>query len=366
MPYTETKIMNEYKISEKNTTPLLRTINDFMGLIKVLMVMVFIAYLFSGITEIKPDEIGIIMRMGKLVGNNPAEQIHKPGWVYALPKPFDTVIKIPDRKILQVKIKELAANPRIKRDESGNISTIDPTVEGYCISGDENIYQTTITVKYQITDPIKLIFGYMYPLTMADSLIHDLTVSEMTTVSCKFTIDGLLTKDKKELSQQVQEQVQAKLNSINSGLKIISLEISEMVPPAFLMFDFKDVQTAFVDQHQYINKANSRKEVKLEEAKSIYEKSLNDAMAYKETVTAEANANANQFTQMLNAYEQNPTEVGHEMKSNTIKSVISNSGNLIVFPDVKESQGNVTLLLGMNGSVITKITTPEGYYEEDD
>lgn len=364
MPYTVTKIMN--KISEKTTSPLLATINEFMALVKFLMFMVFIAYLFSGITEIKPDEIGIIMRMGKLVGNNPSEQIHKPGWIYALPKPFDTVIKIPDRKILQIKINELAANPRIKKDESGNISSIDPTQEGYCISGDENIYQTSITVKYQITDPIKLIFGYMYPLTMADSLIHDLTVSEMTTVSCKFTIDGLLTKDKKELSKQVQDQVQAKLNKINSGLSIISLEISEMVPPPFLMYDFEDVQTAFVDQHQFINRANSRKEVKLEEAKSIYEQSVNDAMAYKETVTAEANANANRFTQMLNAYEQNPIEVGSEMKSNTIKSIISKSGNLIVFPDVKESQGNVTLLLGMNGSVITKITTPEGYYEEDD
>jgi len=35
-------------------------------------------------------------------------------------------------------------------------------------------------------------------------------------------------------------------------------------------------------------------------------------------------------------------------------------------PDTKGSQDSVTLLLGMNGSIITKITTPEGYYEEDD
>ena len=358
--------MSEKIISEKQTTPLLRTINEFMTLIKILMVLVFIAYLFSGITEIKPDEIGILMRMGKIVGDTPSDQIHKPGWIYALPKPFDNVIKLPDRKVLQIQIKELAANHRAKKDESGNISTIDPTIEGYCISGDENIYQTSVTVKYQITDPIKLIFGYTAPLAMANSLIHDLTVSEMTTVSCKFTIDGLLTKDKKELSQQVQEQVQKKLDAIDSGLTILSLEISEMVPPSFLKFDFEDVQSAFVDQYQYINKANSRKEVKLEEAKSIYDKSLNDAMAYKETVTAEANAKADQFTQILNAYEQNPKEVGHEMKSNCVKSIISNSGNLIVFPDAEESQGNVTLLLGTNGSIVTKITTPDGYYEADD
>ena len=94
--------MSEKIISEKQTTPLLRTINEFMSLIKLLMVLVFIAYLFSGITEIKPDEIGILMRMGKIVGDNPSEQIHKPGWIYALPKTFDNVIKLPDRKVLQI------------------------------------------------------------------------------------------------------------------------------------------------------------------------------------------------------------------------------------------------------------------------
>lgn len=356
--------MNKTNAGEKNT-PLLKTINDFMKLVKGFMILVFVAYLFSGITLIKPGEVGIILRMGKLVGDNPANQIHKPGWMFALPKPFDTVIKIPDMKILQVGIRELASSNR-PIDAKGNISSIDPTIEGYCISGDENIFQTSIFVKYQITDPIKLIFGYTIPLSLADSIIHDLTVAEMTSVSCRFTIDGLLTKDKKELSQQVQQQVQEKLNELDSGLTIISLEISEMGPPPFLKDDFEDVQSAYVDQFQYINRANNDREIKLPEAQGAYEKSINDATAYKETTIAKANAEAGKFNQMLKAYEQNPVEVGHDLKSRTLKKLISDSGNIIVFPDTKGSKDSVTLLLGMNGSIVTKITTPEGYYEEDD
>lgn len=358
--------MNE-KIPGVNQTPLLKTINDFMKLVKGFMVIVFVGYLFSGITLIKPDEIGIILRMGKLVGKNSTEQIHKAGWLFALPQPFDEVIVIPDQKVLQIGIRELAPRAeKYKEKDSTGISSIDPTLEGYCISGDENIFQTTIYVKYQIKDPIKLIFGYESPLSMTENIIYNLTVSEMTAVSCRFPIDGLLTKDKKELSQQVQERVQAKLDEINSGLSVISLEISELEPPPFLKFDFEDVQSAFVDQHQYINKAKSRKEIKLPEAQGAYEKSINDAMAYKETVIADANSKSGQFTQMLKAYEQNKEEVGHDLKSKAIKSIISNSGNLVVFPDDKVNKGNVTLLLGMNGSIMTKITTPDGYYEEDD
>ena len=201
---------------------------------------------------------------------------------------------------------------------------------------------------------------------MADSLIYNFTVAEMTSVSCQYKIDDILAEEKKELSEKVKMGVQKKLDAINSGLTIISLEISEMEPPPFLKFDFEDVQSAYVDQYQFINKAKSLHEVKIPAANGTYEKMINDAKAYKETTLANANAKAGQFTKMLEAYNKNPVEVSHEMKSNTIKSIITNSGNIIVFPDVKSSQGNVTLLLGMNGSIITKITTPDGYYEEDD
>lgn len=362
-------------MSEKNTankvvtSPLLKTVNDFMRLLKGFMLLVFISYLLSGITLIKPDEVGFILRMGKIVGNTPLDQIHEPGWIFALPSPFDTVIKLPVKRVLQVGVNELAARPKKKAEEEeeyGNISTIDPTKEGYCITGDENIYQTSVVIKYQITEPIKLVLGYSNPISMSANLIHDLTVAEMVSVSCKFTIDGLLTKDKKELSQLVKDQVQAKLEAVGSGLSIVSLEVAEMIPPPFLKFDFEDVQSAFVDRHQFVNKAKSRRETKLPEAQSSYEETINTAMAYSEETLANAEANAGQFSKMLDAYKESPEEIKTEMKNRTLKKLISNTGNLIIFPDTKTTNGNTTLLLGMNGSIQTAITTPEGYYDEAD
>ena len=360
----------EQKMNQNNKTevqtPLLKTINDFMSLIKGFMVVVFIAYLFSGITLIKPEEIGIVMRMGKIVGQEGVDQIHEPGWVFALPRPFDAVYKLPAKKVLQMEIKELAAKKNLHKEEAGNISTIDPTLEGYCITGDENIFQTSVIVKYQINDPIKMIFRFRTDIGAQDDLLYNLVVSEMTSVSCRFTIDGILTRDKKELSEQVKNQVQKKLNDAECGMEIVSLEISEMMPPPFLAFDFEDVQSAYVDQHQFINKAKSRKETKLPEAQSAYEEKINNAMSYSESLLANAEAEAGRFNKMYNAYLQNPDEVSHELKTNTLKSLVSKSGNVILFPDEKAAKGNVSLILGMNGSVQTNITTPDGYYESDD
>ncbi len=355
--------MNDKTITETTDTPVLKTIKDFMTSLKVLMVLVFVAYLFSGITLVKPDEIAIILRMGKLVGNTPAEQIHNPGWMFALPKPFDRVEKIPKERDLEITINDLAPKNNIKKDESGNISTIDPTVEGYCISGDENIYQTSLNVKYKITDPIKYRFNYSIG---PNQIIRDFIVSEFTIVSCGFTINGLLTQDKKELSNQVLKNVQKKLDAINSGLTITYLGISKIGPPPFLSFDFDDVQSANVDKYQYINKAKSRREVKTSEAEGEYQKKLNEAEAYEEKTIAEATANSKIFLEMLKVFEQNPHEVYLDLRNKTINKIVKDSGNLIVFPDVEGSSGNVTLLLGLNGSVVTKITTPDGYFEEDD
>ena len=349
------KQMNDKKIAETTNNPVLKTIKEFMTLIKALMVLVFVAYLFSGITLVKPDEIAIILRMGKLVGNTPAEQIHNPGWMFAFPKPFDKVEKIPKERDLEVAINDLAPKPSKKDDESGNISSIDPTVEGYCISGDENIYQTSLNVKYKIADPIKYRFNYSIS---PNQIIKDFIVSEFTTVSCGFTINGLLTQDKEELSNQVLKNVQSKLDAIDSGLTITYLGISKIGPPPFLSFDFEDVQSANVDKYQYINKAKSRRGVKTSEAEGEYQKSLNEAEAYEEKTIAEATAKAGKFLEMLKAYESNPEEISLDMRNKTINKLVSDSGNLIVFPDVEGSKGNVTLLLGLNGSIVTKITTP--------
>lgn len=350
----------------KQQTPLLKTINDFMGLIKIFMVVVFIGYLFSGITLIKPDEIGIILRMGKIVGQPGVDQIKEAGWVFALPRPFDTVLKLPAKRILQMQINALAANKTLKKDESGNISTIDPTKEGYCITGDDNIFQTSIVVKFQINDPTKVLFNFMAQIGAEQDLIYDLVVAEITKVSCQFTIDGILTKDKKELSELVKSEVQQKLDKTDSGLEIVSLEISEMMPPPFLAYDFEDVQSAYVDKYQFINKAKSLGETKIQEAQSQYEKTINEAEAYKENTLAKAKADTDVFTQMYFAWKENPEEVSQELKVNTLKSLISKSGNIVVFPDENSAKGNVSLLLGMNGSIQLSPTTTDGYYESDD
>lgn len=333
------------KINQKATSPLMKTIGDFMTLLKALMVLVFIGYCFSGLTLVNPDEVGLILRMGKLNGITPIDQIHNPGWLLALPQPFDEVLKIPVKQILQVRIRELAA---VNKKEEADYRSIDPLREGYCISGDENIFQASILVKYQISDPIKAVFHFTASFDTFNLMIHDLTIAEITRVAAGFTIDGLLSENKKQLSLQVWERVQAQLEKLNSGLLIVSVEIEEIAPPNFLKRDFEEVNSAFINRHNFINDARSLSEEKLPKARGNASEMINKASAYQQTTVAEASANAGRFSQLLQAWQNNPEEVRLEMNARTHKLVIEKMRRMVVLPSGEAAAAGVRLMIESN------------------
>ncbi len=60
-------------------------------------------YVASGITIVKPDEVAVILRWGRLVGATPAFQEHGPGLLFALPRPVDRVVRVPVKHVWEVR-----------------------------------------------------------------------------------------------------------------------------------------------------------------------------------------------------------------------------------------------------------------------
>lgn len=346
---------------------LISTVHDFMTLLKGLMLLVFIGFCFSGVTLVNPDEVGLIFRMGKLVGENRVDKVRQPGWIFALPSPVDQVFKIPVKQILEVRIRELAALPTRKDDKTPEKRSIDPIREGYCISADENIFQVTIFVKYQITDPVAAVQKLIFSFSTFEKLIQDFTVSEMVKVAARFNIDGVLSEDKKHISQLVKERVQGLLDKLETGLTVVSLEFEEISPPEFLKRDFEEVNTAFINRRNFINDARSLSEEKLPRARAKASEMLNQAEAYAESVLADATAEADKFSQILQAYLQNPEEVRMNMIDEGRKKLIGAMKKLVVLPPVTEFESGVRIFLG--GSAGSPAALPfdsRQLYEEED
>ncbi len=156
-----------------------------MRLFKWTILLLVVLFWFSGITSVKPGNVGMVMRFGRLVGATLSEQIVKPGLVLAFPYPIDEVVQVPEMKIEQLTIDELY---KPLDEEITSDDTIDPLLEGYAITGDMNVIQTQIVVKYKVVDPIMYRLGVSRP----EDFIRDIVLASFTQTASLWRIDDIL------------------------------------------------------------------------------------------------------------------------------------------------------------------------------
>lgn len=336
-------------------TPLLSTVESVFFLLRIVMILVVVSYFFTGVTVIKPDEIGIVYRFGKIQGRNKADLIKKPGWIYTLPIPIEYVSRIPVKEIREVRVVEL--EPCMSESD-----TIDPVTEGYCISGDHNIFKASIVIKYQVTDPVALVTSFVQPFGMIRYLISDVAVSEMTRASGEFSVDEILTRKKEQLSLIISQRLQQRLDDLNCGVSVISLEFSELVPPIQLKRAFEDVTTASIGLKKSVNDAESYKKQMIPTARSEATEKVNDAYAYSADLLARAEGEANAFLQMNYAFEKDRKNVSLELISKTRKNVLTRLKKLVIVPSSDDHGPEIRTFLKCNSVNEYEVFTMEDEY----
>src|SRR6202167_1863187 len=63
-----------------------------------------ILYALSGITIIKPGEVGLTLRWGERL-----EGLHEPGLMFALPRPIDEVVRVDVKHVSELRIDTLVS-----------------------------------------------------------------------------------------------------------------------------------------------------------------------------------------------------------------------------------------------------------------
>ena len=115
---------------------LLAALRSSIRLLLIGMVALVLAYLVSGITFIGPNEVGMVMYLGKL-----QPQIHPPGLLLALPPPIDEIIKIPVKTVQEASL-DLWATSTTENDASLN-----PVIQHYSLTGDANIIRARFVLR---------------------------------------------------------------------------------------------------------------------------------------------------------------------------------------------------------------------------
>lgn len=272
-----------------------------------------LVYAASGITVVKPDEVAVILRWGRLVGDTPALQQHGPGLLFAFPRPVDQVVRVQTKHVWELPVSTLA---NVQDGRGG--STLDPVTQGYSLTGDQNIVHVDMVARYHVRDPAEWAF---YGPKADDVLRVEVTAAMVRSLG-EMEVDRVLADGRKTLIDTATRRAQAGLDAAHSGLELSSLELTRLGPPVALAKDFDAVQSAFIGAETKKKQAQASAQSILPKAQADADAALQSARAAVAADRARAQGDAAAFRALDQEYRANPVVVGERLYRDAVERAI--------------------------------------------
>ena len=259
-----------------------------MPRLPLLIAILGLMWLATGIYIVAPDEKGVVMRFGKWVATT------DPGPHYHLPTPIETVLKpkVTEVKRIEVGFRTIDQGPPARYS--------DVPAESLMLTGDENIIDIDIIVQYRILDPGKFLFNIRDPHVT----VRVASEAALREVIGANTIDEALTVGKFAIQEDTKRLLQQILDSYESGLQIVAVQLQDVHPPDQVREAFRDVASAKEDKIRLINEAEGYRNAILPETRGRAAQIINNAEAYMEEKILKAKGDADRFTSVLTEYKK--------------------------------------------------------------
>lgn len=238
-------------------------------LLKLLMILTIVWYFAYGAFQVKPEEVALIKRFGKIVGIGPEREL-KQGLHWAWPFPVDEIIKVrKDKRTTGVDLWfNMTEEERIRGKSAMVGESLVPGRDEYVITGDANILHISLIVKYRVGDA----FDYISNIPNADNpevvnpetdLVKTLAESAIIQASGQYKVDDLLGSQKASFSSLVKKIMDASMQSVHCGLQLEDVLINKIDPPRQVVTNFNEVRNAAEQMHGNIQTALGDREQKM-------------------------------------------------------------------------------------------------------
>ena len=274
-------------------------------LIQIVMVGLVVVFLCSGIFVVKQSERAVVLHFGKPVGEG-NKALLGPGLHWSFPRPIDEIVRIPYSEIRTVKsttgwfftTKEQDA---LGGDVQTGPASLNPNIDGYTITAEEDIVHTRATVSYRVTDAMKFQFNFVN----ASNSVQDAVDNALIYASARFKADDILTRD----IAHFQDVVKARLNQLVDKQElgiVIDQCLVQSRPPPFLKKDFDAVLAAVSTRQEVLNNAAAERNRLMNRVEGETSAITNAAQAERYALVESVKADAGRFAALLPTYNANP------------------------------------------------------------
>ncbi len=296
----------------------------------LIIIAIFLAY--SCIFTIGADEVGVIQRFGKYV------RTCQPGLNFKLPFGIEKVTKVKVRHIYKEEFgfRTIKAGIRTRYATSGIYKT-----EALMLTGDLNVAIVPWVVQYRISNP----YNYLFKVRNVRDTLRDLAEASMRMVVGDRSINEVLTK-REEIAFEAEKLLQKKLDEVQTGIKVVNIELKKTNVPEPVQPSFNEVNQAIQEREKLIYEAKEKYNKEIPAAKGKAEKMIKEAEGYAIAKVNKAKGDVVRFLELYAEYKKAKDITLKRLYLETMESVLPNVGKIYI---IDKEQKNILNLLSLTG-----------------
>ncbi|HDJ23168.1 MAG TPA: FtsH protease activity modulator HflK [Candidatus Aminicenantes bacterium] len=290
----------------------------------VLLGVVILILLIGSIYQIRPEEVGIILRFGKFIRTT------DPGLHFKLPLGIEKLIKVPVQRQLKM---EFGFRTRKAGIRSEYAVTPDALKEAVMLTGDLNVAVVDWIVQYKIKNP----YNYLFKIRDVDSTFRYMNEAVVRKVVGNHSVDEVITIGRAKIALQAKEELQKLCDDYEIGLEISQLIFQDVNPPDQVKPSFNEVNEALQEKERKINEAWAEYNQEIPKAKGEAEQTIRKAEGYAMERVNRAQGEAQRFKAIYREYARAPLVTRKRLYLEAIEEILPKIKRKIIIDELQKN-----------------------------
>jgi membrane protease subunit HflK len=269
----------------------------------IVLGVLFVAWLLTGVVEVRPGERAVVRRFGAFLDVKPA-----PGLWIGWPWGIDQVDRVPADRIQTLAVgydpeldSEEAQEAAVRRGES-------PNPPGQLLTGDHNLVDIRVVVSFKV--PEEGLESYVLAKDRVEPILGRATETCLAEWVAGRRVDDVLLEGKEQLKVALVRDLKAKLAPYDLGIRVEGVRVVHLAPPEQVKRAFDDVSRAQANIRTQETRARQEQFARLEAARAESRRIEQGAEGYAYTQQELARRNAQRFADrvavLVEATTKNP------------------------------------------------------------
>jgi len=213
---------------------------------------------------------------------------------------------------------------------------------GLMLTGDENIVDIDFQVVWNIASPTEFLFNLAGP----EETIAAVSESAMREIIARSELAPILNRDRGAISAELQTLIQDTLDSYDSGINIVRINLDKADPPSDVIDAFREVQAAEQTRDTLEKQADAYANKVVAGARGESAQLLQEAEGYRAQVVNQAEGEASRFNAVYAEYAKAPEVTRKRLYLETMERVLGGVNKVII--DENANSNGVVPYLPLN------------------